>query len=190
MSYGDFEESCPRCGKKTCGDAGNVCLSPDERRWITMRKALEAEVQRLKDQGQTACDLFDELKKSQAQVRKLEEEKAKLLDVVKALQFACNQGAATDFLKNVSQANNLANKYMESVKTNPRIVPLPSPMRDKWNAEHDVVIGPCACGAWHETPNDYLEKIDQCHAHLVNPPCTSPTCSYCVARSWKKPNDS
>lgn len=62
------------------------------------------------------------------------------------------------------------------------IIPLPHPIRDRWNAEHDMVQGPCACGATHHSPDDYLHKVDVFHVHLVNPPCDGPDCSYCVAR--------
>lgn len=67
---------------------------------------------------------------------------------------------------------------------NPNIVPLPGEIHDIYNFEHDVVIGPCACGAWHHSPEEYLDRLPEWHVHLVNPPCESATCSYCVARRF------
>jgi hypothetical protein len=38
-------------------------------------------------------------------------------------------------------------------------VPLPQPVRDIYNFEHDMVRGPCACGAWHGSPAEYFGRL-------------------------------
>lgn len=67
---------------------------------------------------------------------------------------------------------------------NETIVPLPKAINDIYNFEHDVVIGPCACGAWHHSPADYLDRLPSWHIHPVDPPCPDKDCSYCVARRF------
>ena len=56
---------CFACGHVSDSRCGHVELKIE-------RDQLRAEVERLKDQGETACELFDHLKKSQGQVRDLE----------------------------------------------------------------------------------------------------------------------
>jgi len=43
--------------------------------------------------------------------------------------------------------------------TNQHMIPLSRPIRDTYNAEHDMLVGPCACGGWHHDENDYLYKL-------------------------------
>lgn len=73
--------------------------------------------------------------------------------------------------------------------THPGILPLPKSIYDIYNFEHDVLIGPCACGAWHQSPKDYLDKMSEFSVHLVNPPCDSDACAHCVARRFLAKND-
>lgn len=39
------------------------------------------------------------------------------------------------------------------------MVPLIKSVRDTNNAEHDVLRGPCACGAHHQSESDYFDKL-------------------------------
>lgn len=39
------------------------------------------------------------------------------------------------------------------------MVPLIRSVRDRQNAEHDVLRGPCACGANHQSESDYFDKL-------------------------------
>ena len=43
--------------------------------------------------------------------------------------------------------------------TESNLIPLDAPIKDFHNAEHDMLRGPCACGAWHHDENDYFYRL-------------------------------
>lgn len=48
-----------------------------------------------------------------------------------------------------------------------KTTPLTRPVRDSYGFEHDVISGPCACGAWHNDEYDYFWRLGRVEVQVV-----------------------
>ncbi len=53
----------------------------------------------------------------------------------------------------------LRKRYPTLRNEGPRFRALSKPLRDVYNFEHDMIVGPCACGSWHKGAHEYLSRL-------------------------------